>query len=336
MSKKLKKIVCFGGGNAMPKAVLTGLKKYPCEIFTTVSMLESGGSSGQLRVDFKTLSWGDLRRHLLALSEAPEWKKKIFQLRVGREIFDDGHVGHPFGNIFLAGLELFAKNLKEAIKIAHEFLEVKDHVLPLTVEFAHIYGILENGEVIFGEDEIDVPKKHNPKLKIKEIHLSKKIKAYPPTLNAIKKADLIIIGPGDLYSSLIPCFLPEGAKKAIQKSKAKKILIVNPMTKLGETNDFSVLDFANEVEKYMGCELDYVIYNNQIPSRARIKNYKKEHPELLDLVKIDKNLDKKKPAPYRTKGSGAGFIGKNLLVKSGPIIYDSKKVGKAIFNLCKR
>lgn len=324
MSKKLKKIVCFGGGTALPKAVLAGLEKYPCEISTTASMLESGGSSGQLRVDFKVLSWGDLRRHLLALSKAPEWKKKIFHFRVGREMFDDGHVGHPFGNIFLAGLEYTVKNLKKVLKIVHEFLEVKGSVFPLTVEFAHLYAILESGEVIFGEDEIDVPKKHDPNLKIKEIHLAKKIKAYPPTLNVIKKADLIIIGPGDLYSSLIPCFLPEGAKKAIQKSKAKKILIVNPMTKLGETNNFSVLDFTNEIEKYIGCPLDFVLYNNEISSKARIKNYKKGHRELLGIVKIDKNLNKKK------------FIGKNLLVKSGPIEYDSNKLAKIIFNLCKR
>jgi len=324
MSKKIKKIVCFGGGTALPKAVLADLKKYPYEISTTASMLESGGSSGQLRVDFKSLSWGDLRRHLLALSEAPEWKKKIFQFRVGREIFDDGHTGHPFGNVFLVGLELTVKNLKEVLKIAHEFLEVKGRVFPLTVEFAHIYATLENGEVIFGEDEIDVPKRHDPNLKIKEIHLAKKIKAYHPTLNAIKEADLIIIGPGDLYSSLIPCFLPEGVKKVIQKSKAKKILIVNPMTKLGETNNFSVLDFTNEIEKYLGCNLDYAIYNNEIPPKARIKNYKKEHPELLDTVKINKNLDKKK------------FVGKNLLVKSGSIVYDSKKVVKTILNLCRR
>jgi uncharacterized cofD-like protein len=324
MSKRIKKIFCFGGGTAMPKAVLAGLKECPYEISTTASMLESGGSSGQLRVDFKTLSWGDLRRHLLALSEAPEWKKKIFHFRVGREVFDGGHVGHPFGNIFLAGLELTVKNLKEAIKIAHEFLEVKGRVFPLTVEFAHIYATLETGEVIFGEDEIDVPRRHNPNLKIKEIHLAKKIKAYPPTLNAIKKADLIVIGPGDLYSSLIPCFLPEGVKKIMQKSKVKKVLIVNPMTKLGETNNFSILDFVNEVEKYLGCNLDYVIYNNKIPPKARIKKYKKDHRELLDVVKINKDLNKKK------------FIGKNLLVKSGPIEYDPKKVVRTILNLCKR
>lgn len=316
-----KKIFCLGGGTALPKAVLVGLKKYPFEISTAASMLESGGSAGQLRVDFQTLPWGDLRRHFLALSEAPEWKKEIFQLRVGREIFDDGHKGHPFGNIFLSGLECILKNLKQTLKIAHDFLEVKGSVFPITFQLAHIYATLENGEVIFGEDEIDVPRKHSPNLRIKEVRLTSKVKAYPPVLKAIKEADLIIIGPGDLYSSLVPCFLPVGIKEAIQKAKAKKIFICPVMTKLGETKGFSVSDFTTEVEKYMGCKLDYVIFNNFIPSKTRIKNYKKEHPELLDLVKINPDLDRKK------------FIGVNLLVSSGPIVHDSNKVTKILLKL---
>ena len=321
----MKKIVCFGGGSAMPKVVLEGLKKYPFDITSMASMLESGGSSGQLRVDFQTLPWGDLRRHFLALSEAPEWKKKIFQLRVGREMFDGGHKGHPFGNIFLSGLEYILKNLNKTLKIAHDFLEVKGHVLPTTVELSHIYATLENGEVIFGEDEIDIPKKHSPNFRIKEVRLTSKIDAYPPALKAIREADLIIIGPGDLYSSLIPCFLPSGIKGALKKSKAKKIFICPVMTKLGETKGFSVSDFINEIEKYMGLKLDSVIFNNFIPSKTRIKKYKKEHPELLELVKFDKDLSKDKK-----------FIGKNLLTKSGPVIHDSKKVVKTILNLCKR
>lgn len=307
----------------MPKAVLNELKKYPLDITTMASMLESGGSSGQLRIDFQTLPWGDLRRHFLALSEAPEWKKEIFQLRVGREVFDGGHKGHPFGNIFLSGLEYIFKDLKRALNIAHEFLEVKGHILPLTSDLAHIYATLENGEVIFGEDEIDVPKRHSPNLKIKEVRLTSKVKAYPPASRAIRNANLIIIGPGDLYSSLIPCFLPVGIKEALKKSKANKIFICPVMTKLGETKGFSVLDFVNEIEKYMGHGLDYVIFNNFIPSKTRIKNYTKEHPELLDLVKINSDLDKKK------------FIGKNLLTPSGPIVHDPNKVVKIILNLCK-
>lgn len=317
----------------MPRVVLEGLKKYPFNITTMASMLESGGSSGQLRVDFQTLPWGDLRRHFLALSEAPEWKKKLFQLRVGREVFDGGHKGHPFGNIFLSGLEYILKNLEQTLKTARDFLEVKGRVLPITAELSHIYATLENGEVVFGEDEIDIPRKHSPNLKIKEVRLTSKTNAYPPALKAIKEADLIIIGPGDLYSSLIPCFLPLGIKGAFKKSKAKKVFICPVMTKVGETKGFSVQDFTDEIEKYMGSELNYVIFNNFIPQKTRIKNYKKEHPELLELVKVNSDLDKKKPAPYRTAGSGAGFIGGNFLIKSGPVIHDSEKVIKILLKL---
>lgn len=327
MSKRCltKKIVCFGGGTALPQVVLSELKKYPVKITSLSVMLESGGSSGQLRIDFGILPSGDLRRQFLALSEAPQWKKELFRFRLGREIFDDGHKGHSFGNVFISGLEYILKDFKKVLKIIHEFLELKNHqVLPATIEQAHIGAVLENGELIFGEDEIDVPRKHNPKLKIKEVFLSKKVKAYPPVLNAIREADLITIGPGDLYSTIAPFFLIKGIPEAIRKSKAKKVFICPAMTKSGETQGFSASDFIKEIEKYLRCELDYAIYNNFMPSKVRIKNYKKEHPELLDLVKINADLPKRK------------FIGKNLLVSSGPIEYDSKKVVKTVLNLCKR
>lgn len=309
----------------MPAAVLEELKKYPVQISTVASMLESGGSSGQLRIDFNILPSGDLRRQFLALSDAPVWKKELFKFRLGREMFDDTHRGHSFGNVFISGLEYILKDFRKALQIVHHFLEVKGEVLPATVESGHIYAILENGDVIFGEDEIDVPRKHNPKLKIREVLLASKVKAYLPTLKAVGEADCIIVGPGDLYSSLVPCFLPSGMREALKKSKAKKVLICNAMTKLGETNNFSVLDFAKETEKYMGCELDFVLYNTKILDKKRIQEYRKEHPELLDVVKIDPSIN--------TGQAKKKFIGTDLLVKSGPLVYDSKKVVKTLMNL---
>ncbi len=317
-----KEIVCFGGGSAISKTTLTGLKKYPVKISAISSMLDSGGSSAQFRVDFKTLPAGDIRRHLIAFSNASSWKKELFALRVGREIFDGGHKGHSFGNIFVSGLEHIFQDFEKAMKVAHEFLEIKDHkALPATTEHSHIYAILENEEVVFGEDEIDVPQRHNPKLKIKKLLLTKKVKAYSPVIDAISKADLIVIGPGDLYSSVLPCFLPNGIAKALQKTKAKKIFICNTMTKLGETNEFSVLDFVNEIEKYIGCSLDFVIYNKEISSKERIDEHKKNAIGILEPVKIDKELDDKK------------FIGGNILIKDGPIFHDPDVLAKLIMSL---
>lgn len=324
--KAIKKFVCFGGGNAMPKAVLAKLIEYPVKISTIASMLESGGSSAQFRMDFKTLPPGDIRRHLIAFSSAPDWKKELFSLRVGRETFDGGHKGHSFGNVFISGLEYINKDFGKALDIAHDFLEVKEHkVLPATIELSHIYAVLENDELIFGEDEIDVPLKHDPKLRIKQLFLTKKVKAYFPALEAIREADVITIGPGDLYSSLIPCFLPAGMSEAVKKSKAKKILIVNAMTKLGETNDYSVMDFAKEVEKYMGCSLDYVIYNSEIPDKKRIEEYKKEEPSVIEPVKIDPLIN--------SRQAGKKFIGAKILTKEGAIIYDAEKLVKTIMSL---
>ena len=330
--ERKRRIVCFGGGNAMPKAVLEVLKNYPLKITSVSSMFDSGGSSGQLRKEFNVLPPGDIRRHILALSEAPNWKKDLWKWRfnsfgdveVKPQPSQARHQGHNFGNVFLAGLEYILKDYQKALKLAHDFMEVKKHrALPITIDKTHLVAELEDGTIIKGEDEIDVPKKHNPNLRIKKLFLKPNSKIFPETKKAILNADLITIGPGDIYSSIIPCFLPEGVKEALKKSEAKKIFICPAITKLGETKDFSVFDFTNEVEKYLDFTLDYVIYNTEIPVQKRLKEYKRKEKLFLNLVKIDENLDKKK------------FIGKNLLVKSGPIIYDPEKVVKIILNLFK-
>lgn len=309
----------------MPKAILSELKKYPVNITSVTSMVDNGGSTGQLRKDFNILPPGDIRRHLLALSDAPNWKKELWDFRFGREIFEGGHQGHNFANIFLAGIECGVKNYTEVLKIVHEFLEVKKHqVLPATIKQTQLMALLENKKIIFGESEVDVYKKHNPNLKIEKIYLQPKVQAYPPVLKVLetlKKTDLIIIGPGDLYSSLLPCFLPGKISKAVKKSKAKKILVCNTMTKLGETNDFSVSDFSNETEKYLGSELDFVIYNQQSISASEVKKCQKENSLLLKTVKININLDKNK------------FIGTKILDKKETAVYNSSKLTKLIISL---
>lgn len=308
------KILCFGGGNAVPKVLLSELKKHDIQITSVTSMVDNGGSTGQLRADFNILPPGDIRRHLLALSDAPEWKKELFRFRFGHEQFDGGHRGHNFGNIFIGGLEHVLKDYTKVLEIVHDFLEIKKHhALPATIDKVHVAAILENGGEIIGEDEIDVPQKHDANLKIKEVFLAPKAKAYPPVLLAIKKADIITMGPGDLYSSIIPCFLPQGIKEAMQKTRATKVFICPAMTKLGETQGFSVPDFAREVEKYIGCPLDYVVYNTGVPSKQHLEQYKKEEPLILLPVSFESVPKSKK------------FIGKDLLADDS-VFYEPKKV----------
>jgi uncharacterized cofD-like protein len=325
MSKKIRKIVCFGGGNAVPRLIMEPLKKYPVKITGITPMVDNGGSAGQIREDFGVLPPGDIRRHILALSDAPDWKKELLKFRFGHEVFAGGHKGHNFANVLIGGLEYILKDYRKVLKVMHDFMEVKKQyqALPATIDKVQILAVLENGKIIEGEDEIDVPQKHSPRLKIEKVYLKPKGKVFPLAKKAVIEADLITLGPGDLYSSVIPCLLSKGMKDAVKKSKAKKVFICNAMTKLGETNGFSVLNFTKEVERYTGCPLSFVLYNTNTPDKKRVKHYKKEEPLILDLVKIDKDLDKKK------------FIGKNLLINSGPIVYDSKKVVKTILNLCK-
>ncbi len=317
----VKKIVCFGGGNAITKVVLEPLKKYPVSIVSVTSMTDNGGSTGQLREDFGVLPPGDIRRHILALSEAPEWKKKLWTFRFGHDVFPAGHKGHNFANAFIAGLELSLKDYEKVLDIVHEFMEVKGRALPATTGRVQLCAELENGAIIEGESEIDVPTKHDPAIKIKRVFIKPESGAYPAAIAAIKNADALIIGPGDLYSSSIPCFLAEGMREAVRKTNAKKILVCNIMTKRGETDGFSVRGFADEVQKYIGCELDSVIYNTEMPSNARIAENRKIDPLVIEPVKIDGGLDSKK------------FIGRNIMAGKGPIVHDAEKLGKLIYTL---
>jgi len=300
----------------MPKAVLTGLRKYPLRISVICAMLDSGGSSGRLRRDYKIVSPGDMRRAFLALANTSPVMESLFNYR-----FEVGELkGHNFANLFITALELVTNDYERTIKEVRRILKVRHEVLPSTLDKANLYAELENGKIISGEGNVDIPK-HNGNLKIKKVFLKPKVKAFPKTLGVIKKADMIIIGPGDLYSSLVQILLTEGIPEAIVKSRAKKVFICNLMTKYGETNHFNVLDFAEEIEKYLGGKLDLVIYNNQIPGEERLMGYKDKHPELLELVKIDKKLPKKK------------FVGKNLIPKAGPIEHDPEKVAKVVLSL---
>jgi len=316
MPKEKKHIVCLGGGNAMPKVVLAGLKKYPVKISAICAMLDSGGSAGRLRKDYKIISPGDIRRAFLALANTSPIIENLFNYR-----FQTGELkGHNFANLFITALELTTNNFERTSKTIKKLLNVEHEVLPVTLDNAQVGAILENGEIIKGETNIDKPK-HDGNLKIKKVFLEPGAKVYPKTAQAIKKAELVVIGPGDLYSSLAQILLVRGIPQALKESKGKKVYICNLMTKHGETNNFGVLDFVREIERYSKTPLDYVIYNNYCPSQKRIANYKNKHSELIEMVKPIENL----PSPK--------FIGGNLLLPKGPIEHDPQKIAKILISL---
>jgi uncharacterized cofD-like protein len=323
--KKYPHIVCLGGGNAMPKAVLEGLKNYPVRLSVISAMLDSGGSAGREREYFKTkVSFGDFRRVALALSEVSLEKKERFASR-----YKEGPLAnHVLANLYCTSFAVGARdNLEKAVAELEQDLKEdlkispQHQLLPATLEDATLCVELDNGKIIKGEGNIDVPK-HDGNIGIKRIFLEPEVKAYPKALAAIQKADLIVIGPGDLFSSLAQILLVEGISEAIKESKARKVYICNLMTKNGETNNFSVLNFTGEIEKLLGGSLDYVLYNNFSPAEEIVKRYKKEHPVVLELVRIDEGLPKEK------------FLGADLLKKES-IEHDPLKISEILWLLLK-
>lgn len=315
---KKKKIVCIGGGNAMPVAVLSQLKKYPVKITVISAVLDSGGSSGKIRKDYSVVSFGDLRRAFIELSDFNPFIKKVLNYR-----FDDGELkGHNLGNFLMLAFYLnLDRRYGEMFRRVNDLLRDDFKIYPSTAfSSAQLNAVLENGQTIEGETNIDVPV-HNPNLKIKELFLTPKAKICPHSAMAIEEADAIIIGPGDIYSSLVQILLVDGLSQAIKRSKAKKIYICNTMTKNGESNGFSVLDFTKEIERYLKSNLDYVVYNKKIIPSSKYSEIHKKHPELISLVNIDNDLNIKK------------FIGKNLLLAENNPVHNPKVLVKTIMDL---
>lgn len=321
-AKKMK-IVCIGGGTQIPPLLLDNLRKRPVEIVGITSMVDCGGSGGYMRAKFNVLPASDIRRHILGLSNASQWKKDLWKFRFGEEVFEDGHKGQVFANAFMAGLENAFGDYRKVLRFVYEFMELNgNRALPATVAQTHIVAELENGEIVKGEAEIDVPRRHDSKLKIKKVYLEPKAVAFPESKRAILEADAIIIGPGDLYSSIVPCFLPIGISAALKKTKAKKILVSNSLAKMGETQDFSIAEFANEIEKYMGTNLDYILYHNLPIGNNLLTELQKEFSQISGFLIVNDNLPKNK------------FIGKDIM-RTDKLAYDSKKIIVNIFKLLK-
>jgi uncharacterized cofD-like protein len=314
----MKKIVVIGGGTGV-FTVLTGLKKHSFYLSAIVTMADDGGSSGVLREEFGILPPGDLRRALVALSSESHILSNLFNYRFENGV---GLKGHNFGNLFLTALERITGDFSQAIEEAAKILGIKGKVIPVTLDYTRLFARLENDFLVVGESNIDVPK-HDGSLFIREVFLNPKPKPNKEALKAIKEADLIIIGPGDLYTSIIPNFLVKRIKEAIQKSKAKKVYICNIMTKYGETNSFTAEDFFATLERYLGKDvIDYFLVNIEKPKSFYLNQYKKEKAE---LVKYDRKVlsSWKKPKVIFTR----------LLRKGSLLRHDPEKISKVICQL---
>lgn len=268
------KIVVIGGGTGTYTALM-GLKRYSKNITAIVTMADDGGSSGRLRDEFGHLPPGDVRRALVALSDDRQnTLRSLFEYRFDK---GDGLNGHSFGNLFLTALGELTGGIEGAILEASRVLNIRGQVLPVTAEDTRLYAELEDGTIIHGETNIDV-RTIKPHLKIKRVFLKPEPAITQSAKQAIEEADILVIGPGDLYTSLIPNLLVDGVPEAISNCNGSRIFVSNLMTKHGETNDFALSDFVREVKKYLGGKesIDAVIANSHLYSDEILSPYAEE------------------------------------------------------------
>ncbi|MFH0752119.1 MAG: gluconeogenesis factor YvcK family protein [archaeon] len=312
----MKKVVVIGGGTGSFN-VLKGLKGYDVDVAAVVNMTDDGGSTGILRDEFGILPPGDVRRCLVALSDSTESMKQLFQYR-----FTDNSSlkGHSLGNLLLAALKDINGSDEKAIKEACRLLNIKGKVLPVTLKDCRLNAELEDGTIIRGEKNLDNPQ-HDGTLKIRRLFLSESAPAYEDALHAIGAADMIVLGPGDLYGSVIANLVVDGISEAIRNSKAKKVYVCNLMTKHGETNGFKVSDFVKEIENYLHTELDYVIVNSSKFSPFVLDKYSKEKASPVEFDEL------------RCKNFKAGFIVTELMTSTEVLRHDSTLLAEKIINL---
>jgi uncharacterized cofD-like protein len=311
-----KNIVVIGGGTGT-FTVLSGLKKYPVRLTAIVSMADDGGSTGLLREEFGILPTGDIRRALVALSSYPEkFLADLFTYRFR----EGGMNGHNFGNLILTALERVTGGFEEAIAAASRMLDVCGNVIPVTLSDVRLYAMLEDGEVIAGETNIDIPK-HNGKLRIERVWLRPKALANPRAVRAIRDADMIVIGPGDLYTSIVPNLLVGGIRNAILKSHAKKVYVANLMTKYGETNNFIGEDFLRVLDTYLApAVFDAVVINKNRPPARILQKYKKHRAHWVQCNTLVKN-----PSVHTVRA--------NFLHSGSYLRHDSHKLARVLMHL---
>ncbi|MGA1841004.1 MAG: gluconeogenesis factor YvcK family protein [bacterium] len=279
--KKCPNIVCVGGGTGQA-AVLRGLKKYPVNITAVVTVTDSGRSSGRIRREQGILPPGDIRNCLVSLASSEKILKDLFQYRFRG---GDGLDGMSFGNLFIAALTKITGSFDKAVRETSKILAIQGKVLPSTLQDTHICAELDDKTIIEEEFNIRCPNKRP----ISRVFLKDEgVKSSPECIDALLKADLIVLGPGSLYTSVICNLLIKDIQMAIKKSRAIKVYICNLMTHPGQTDDYTANKHVEEVVRYLGeGVLDYVIINRERPEEKLLKRYYRE--EGATLLQADIN-----------------------------------------------
>ena len=308
------KVVTIGGGTGL-SVLLRGLKKYPLDITAVVTVADDGGSSGKIRSDMNIPSPGDIRNVIAALSDVEPYLEKMFQYR-----FDSGEVkGHPVGNLMIAAMTDIHGDFSTAVKVMSRILNVRGTVLPTTNDIATLNAVLSTGEIIRGESSIT-----EAGGVIDHVYITpSRVKSNEDVLRAIEQADYIIMGPGSLYTSIIPNLVISKVSEKIRESSAKKIYICNVMTQHGETDNYSVSDHVVAINKHVEENIfDLVIANSREFDDSILSKY---HKEKQEPVKIDQEKIQELGIKL-IKNNDVGIVDNNTIRhnadKVSELIYD--------------
>jgi len=325
-SSEYKSVVIIGGGSGT-SAVLEGLKKYPVNLSAIITTADNGGSSGKLRDEFEMIPPGDIRQCLVALAS-----RNYGYLN---DRFQEGSLqGHTLGNLLITLFYQKNKDFQQAIDELLVLAGAKGSLIPATLRPVNLVAKFSDGSEIVGEKSITRSRIVGEKLKRMMISPAA-TKANPKAISAIKNADVIIVGPGNLFSSVIPNFLVREIRDSFKNSGAKKIYIANLFTQPGHTDKFSISDFERQISKYAGgVKFDYIIHNTaSIPDKI-LKKYKNSALSHALLANESEKGDKRFIGGEIARLSPKEIIKSDPMAKNrNPFLHDSKRVAKIIMGI---
>lgn len=305
------RVVCIGGGTGL-SVLLRGLKKFPVHITAIVTVSDNGGSSGRLREDLHMPPPGDIRNVLIALADTEPLLEKIFQFRFQN---GKGLAGHTLGNLVIAAMKEVTGDFTQAVKKMSRVLAVRGDVLPASQQDVQLIATMEDGSIVRGETQITSMGK--------PIH---RVCLDPPSpepldeaIQAIHNADAVVLGPGSIYTSILPNLLVKGMAQAIRTSSACKIYVCNVMTQPGETDHFKASDHLRVILEHVGSGvIDTVMINNCIPLDTIQEQYARKNQQMVV------------PDAEQIRQLGCEVIMEELLVEDSLIRHDAEKVSELI------
>ncbi len=320
--EKGPKIVAIGGGHGLSN-LLMGLKEHTNNLIAVVTVADSGGSTGRLREEYNVPAPGDIRNCIVALADAPSFMGELFQFRFPK---DSELKGHNFGNIFITALTKLTGDFRKAVEASSKVLAIRGKVFPSTLEKISLVAEYNDGSTVEGEAKI--PEKDVPitKVYVKPVDPNvKSIQPAPEVIQAIKEAEIIVIGPGSLYTSILPNLVLKEINQAIVNSSALKIYVCNVMTQHGETDNYGASSHLKALIKHTHPKIvDYCVVNNKVPDPKLLVKYEQEkafpiEPDLLEI-----------------KNMGYKVIKGNVIHTTDFVRHDYKKLAKAIMNAFRR